>query len=73
MALSINVRYSVRPDLDNTNLEQAYYVEAACLSTDQKPTDRIATGSICTEVDTGTVFFYDEASGEWVEQFSFQG
>lgn len=49
------------------------YVELAGLSTDTKPTDGLATGSIFTEVDTGTVFFFDDASDTWVEQFSFQG
>ena len=49
------------------------YVELAGLSTDTKPTDGLATGSIFTEVDTGTVFFFNDASDTWVEQFSFQG
>lgn len=50
-----------------------YYKELCGLSADEKPTgDDLATGSIFTEVDTGTVFFYDEES-DWVEQFSFQG
>ena len=49
------------------------YVELAGIHTDTKPTDGIATGSIFTEVDTGTVFFFNEASETWVEQFSFQG
>lgn len=46
------------------------YIEAACLSTDSKPTD-CSTGSILVEVDTGNVFFFDGT--QWVEQFSFQG
>lgn len=49
------------------------YVEYTCLASDTKPTIGIITGSICVEVDTGTVFFFDETAGEWVEQFSFQG
>ena len=49
------------------------YVELAGLSTDTKPTDGLATGSIFTEVDTGTVFFFNDAADAWVEQFSFQG
>ena len=46
-----------------------------CLSTDTKPTDGVATGSIAIEVDTGIVYFYDEdgeEGEEWVAQFSFQ-
>lgn len=64
--------------LRNDPIEQYYgvgakrYMEIACLSTDEKPTENVATGSILCEVDTGVVFFYDEESG-WTEQFSFQG
>lgn len=52
------------------------YVELACISSDTKPTEGIATGSIAVETDTGTVFFFNEegnSGSEWVEQFSFQG
>ena len=50
------------------------YIEAACLSSDTKPTeDNYATGSICVEVDTGNVFFYNATGKTWVEQFSFKG
>ena len=48
------------------------YAEYACTSSDTKPTSGLATGSICIEVDTGSVFFFNEASASWVEQFSFQ-
>lgn len=51
----------------------AEYIELTCLSTDTKPTTRVLGGSIAVEVDTGKVFFYDEAGTQWVEQFSFQG
>lgn len=54
----------------------AVYIEGTCLSTDTKPTEIdgsiIATGSIIGEVDTGKVFFFDEESTDWVEEFSFQ-
>ena len=43
------------------------YVEAACLSTDTKPTDGIANGSVCLEMNTGKVFVFNEAGGVWVE------
>ena len=52
---------------------QKRYVEVACLSSDTKPTEGIATGSIAVEADTGKVFFFNEATSSWVEQFSFQG
>ena len=48
------------------------YVELACVAADTKPTDGIATGSICVEVDTGNVFMYDEESSAWTEQFCLQ-
>lgn len=48
------------------------YIEGFCLSSETKPTDNIATGSIMTEVNTGKVFFYNATAEAWVEQFSFQ-
>ena len=36
------------------------------LSTDDKPTTGIATGSSFFEVDTGDVYFFDEESGTWI-------
>lgn len=47
------------------------YNEFAGLSTDTKPSN-VGTGSIFVEVDTGKVFFYNQAGGTWIEQFSFQ-
>lgn len=41
------------------------YVELACLSTDNKPTAGIVTGSLALEVDTGDVYAFDEVGGEW--------
>lgn len=41
------------------------YVECAGLSTDTKPTKDICTGSIAAEVDTQTIYMFDETSGEW--------
>lgn len=58
---------------DSSDSAVKQLVSVACLSTDEKPTAGIATGSDLTEVDTGTVYFFDEASENWVEQFSFQG
>ena len=48
------------------------YCEFAGLSTDSKPTDGIATGSVFIEVDTGKVFFFNATASTWVEQFSFK-
>ena len=43
------------------------WMEAAGLSTDQKPSDNIVTGSKFFEVDTGKEYAYDEIGGEWYE------
>ena len=51
---------------------QNKYNEYAGTSLDDKPTVGVGTGSIFVEVDTGLVFFFNEAASEWVEQFSFQ-
>lgn len=43
----------------------ANYIEAACLSTDTKPTDGIANGSLCLELDTGDFYGFDADAGDW--------
>ena len=44
------------------------YVELAGLSGEDKPTGGMVTGSKFTEVDTGDVYLYDEAStGTWTK------
>lgn len=40
------------------------YVEGACLSTDTKPTD-VSNGSMMLEMDTATLYTYDEANEVW--------
>ncbi len=42
-------------------------VDAACLSTDTKPTTGIANGSLCLEMDTGKIFAFNETASAWVE------
>lgn len=42
-------------------------VDAACLSTDTKPTSGIANGSTCVEMDTSKLYFFDEANSVWKE------
>lgn len=41
------------------------YVEAFGLSTDEKPTSGICTGSVFVEVDTGRVYLFDEDNSVW--------
>ena len=42
-------------------------VEITCLSTDTKPTENIMNGSTCIEMDTGKIYFFDEAGATWRE------
>lgn len=53
-------------------VDNKLYIEASCDSSETKLTKDICDGSIMVESDTGTVFFFNESSGDWVEQFSFQ-
>lgn len=41
--------------------------EIVGLSTDSKPTAGIANGSIFIEMNTGKIYFYNEAGSAWVE------
>ena len=50
-----------QPDGENSK----YRKEGSCLSTDTKPTN-VANGSILKEMDTGTVYFFDEAGQQWL-------
>lgn len=43
------------------------YVELACDSTETKPTQMIADGSIALETDTGKVYVFNEKSSAWIE------
>jgi len=41
------------------------HIEFACLSTDSKPTEGIATGSIAIEANTGDLYAFDEVGEQW--------
>lgn len=43
------------------------YIEGACLAADSKPTDGIANGSVCIEIDTGKIFMFNETGSAWAE------
>ena len=49
------------------------YVEISGLSTEVKPTENIATGSLFHEVDTETIYAFNATSGEWVGQLELGG
>ena len=42
-------------------------ITAYGLSTDDKPTRDVITGSLFVEVNTGKVYFFDEDSGTWLD------
>lgn len=62
-----------------TNKISSYYspgkvlLDSACLSSDTKPTTGVANGSKLLEMDTSTVYAFDEANGEWLAQSSSGG
>lgn len=41
--------------------------EASCLSTDTKPTENVANGSLVLEMDTNKIYAYDAEGEAWVE------
>lgn len=59
----------VRVIQSKLNSPDMFYVEAAGLSTDEKPTANIVTGSLFIEYDVTTeklnIYIFDEVSGEW--------
>ena len=47
--------------------DDTMYREGVCLSTDTKPTPAdMCNGSRLEEIDTGAVYRYDRAGGDWV-------
>ena len=60
------ISYSVTKDVVTSNGKKQY-VEGYCLSTDTKPTTGIQNGSTLIEMNTGKIFMFDEAAGEWRE------
>ena len=57
------IRFYTSEQVDNEKV----MVEIACLSTDSKPTDGIATGSLALEVNTGKIYAFDEVGETWAE------
>ena len=52
--------------------EQKFYCEISGDSSESKPTAGIIDGSIFVESNTGKVYFFNEKTTAWVEQFAFQ-
>ena len=58
----------IRKLVDRYFNEEDKYAEMFGLSTDDKPTANLVTGSKFTEVDTGDVYLFDETgSGTWTK------
>lgn len=63
---------TVENEKDQVNRTGGYRTfEFRGLSGDEKPTDtyksiKIANGSVFIEMDTETILFYDEETGDWV-------
>lgn len=51
----------------NKNPDNKLYVKGQCLSSDIKPTNNIANGSILRELDTGKKCVFNEQSHIWIE------
>lgn len=59
----------IRAIVERAFTPEKNYVELFGLSTDNKPTAGIVTGSKFTEVDTGDEYLFDETgSGTWTKQ-----
>ena len=48
-------------------------IEYCGLSTDEKPTGLLVTGSTFLEVDTGDLYIYSEEGSEWLKLLSIKG
>lgn len=46
-------------------IKDKFLIEAACLSSDTKPTTGVANGSTCIEMDTSKLYFFDESAKTW--------
>ena len=57
----------VRLTHSTATINDKLYCEFAGLSTDEKPTANLLTGSIFIEVDTSKAYFFDEESESWLE------
>ena len=63
------MRYLQKRGVDGApgDLNAKNYVEIALDSSETKPTDMIADGSVALETDTGTMYVFNEKSTSWVE------
>ena len=48
------------------------YIEGACDSSEDKPTDFIADGSTITESDSGDVYMFNAKTSAWTKMFGLK-
>lgn len=58
---------TIRVKESTTYEDGKMHVEVSCLSTDDKPTEGIATGSIALEADTGDLYAFNEDAEAWTK------
>ena len=58
----------VRNIIERVVAGDKFYIEAAGLTTDEKPVENIITGSRFFEVDSGDIFVYEESTRTWWKQ-----
>ncbi len=63
----------MRTLIDRVHTSELHYVEMAGLSSEEKPTTGIITGSKFTCVDTGITYLFDEITGRWYPEDEQQG
>lgn len=49
--------------ISDNNHPTTYY----CLSTDEKPINKVINGAVLIEIDTGNAFFFDRQNSLWRE------
>lgn len=54
-----------RPITADDIAAETNYIEGSCLSTDDKPTTGVKGGSKLLEIDTSTLYVYDEENTVW--------
>ena len=54
--------------MESTTYEDGkLHIGVSCLSTDTKPTEGVATGSILLEADTGDLYVFNEDASTWTK------
>ena len=60
------ITYGDHVDITDQGMKLISRTQGYCLSTDTKPTEGVGNGSVLIEMDTGTIYFFDEAGGAWI-------